>query len=153
MGDVEWLSDSQQRAWRSYIDGTNLLLSHLGEVLERDPAINLTFAEYEIMVRLEEAEGKALRMSELAAAVVHSRSRTTHTVKRLETRDYVARRASSSDGRGVEAILTDVGLAALVAAAPTHVASVREAFLDVLNPEELRRMGELMALIAERLRS
>ena len=45
----------------------------------------------------------------LADSVSHSRSRVTHTVSRMETAGLVARDACVSDGRGVEAVLTDQG--------------------------------------------
>ncbi len=49
------------------------------------------------------------------------------------------------DRRGALATLTDEGLAALVAAAPGHVAGVRRHLFDRLTPEQvgqLRRISE-----------
>ena len=40
--------------------------------------------EYEILVRLSETPDHQLRMAQLAESLAHSRSRVTHTVKRLE---------------------------------------------------------------------
>src|SRR5699024_4317623 len=94
-----WLTSAEQEAWRTFLYATTLLTDRLGEVLQSDPEIDLTLGEYEILVRLSEAERKFLRMSELADKVVHSRSRLTHTVGRMEKRGLVERVRCSEAGR------------------------------------------------------
>jgi DNA-binding MarR family transcriptional regulator len=144
-----WLTAEQQVAWRSYLLGSILL----GERLDRDlrNKHDLSLPEYEILVRLSESPQRELRMAELAHSLRHSRSRLTHTVNRLEQAGYVVRRACSSDGRGVMATLTDLGLATLVKAAPDHVASVRDHLVDVLTADEFRVVGEAFARVGARL--
>src|SRR5690349_17027845 len=115
---TRWLDPEEQRAWRSYLRASRLLDEELRRGLERH---GLSHPEYEILVRLSEAPGRVLRMSDLADDVVSSRSRLTHTVARLERDGLVARRASTCDGRGVECALTDRGFAVLSEAAHTHV--------------------------------
>ena len=70
-------------------------------------------------------------MALLADSVSHSRSRVTHTVARLEKAGLVRRAACESDGRGVEASITDKGMAQLKRAMPQ------------IDPDELR--GKLQA--------
>ena len=70
-----------------------------------------------------------------------SLSRLSRVVKRLEDRDLVRREADLSDGRFTNAILTDEGFRTIEAAAPAHVAHVRSLVIDVLSPEQLRRVG------------
>ena len=118
--DVAWLDQHQQRSWRAFLVGTTLLMDRLDRDLREQHRLSLP--EYEILVRLAEADGNRMRMAHLADSVSHSRSRVTHTVSRMETAGLVARDACLSDGRGVEAVLTDQGRAALEGAAPTHVA-------------------------------
>ena len=48
--------------------------------------------EYEVLVRLSERPGRAMRMAQLADAMAHSRSRVTHTVARMEDRGLAERR-------------------------------------------------------------
>lgn len=148
---VRWLDADEQIAWRSYLEGVARLNDHLGRKLDE---VGLSLPEYEILVRLSEAASvrHELRMSELAAAVVHSRSRLTHTVSRMEAAGLVERTADPSDGRGVRAKLTDKGMEVLVAAAPTHVTSVREGFLDVLDRDEFLALGAAMRKVADSLR-
>lgn len=140
---TRWLDLDQQRHWRHYLLGSAYLLEALTRQLEQDAG--LSFHEYELLVRLSEAEGRTLRMSELADAVVYSRSRLTHTVRRLEERGIVVRTTCAEDGRGVNCVLTDDGFAALVAAAPGHVSAVRELFVDRLSPEQFAALGDAMA--------
>ncbi len=144
--DVPWLSVEQQGWWRAYLVGAARLTEALGRQLERDAELSLS--EYEVMVRLSEVPGRTLRMAELADSLVHSRSRLTHAVSRMERRGLVERRACDSDGRGINAYLTEAGWAALVAAAPGHVRAVREHLVDRLTDAEFRTLGEAMAKVA-----
>ncbi|REF37745.1 MarR family winged helix-turn-helix transcriptional regulator [Thermasporomyces composti] len=138
MATVRWLTAEQQRVWRNYLVGTACLMERLENDLR---GIGLSLAEYEIMVRLSEAPERTLRMAELAASVHHSRSRLTHTVCRMEAMGLVERLPCPSDRRGVLARLTDAGYARLVEAAPIHVAGVREAFVDLVSPEDFAAIG------------
>ena len=147
MNDVRWLDADQQRDWRSYLLGTARLADALNRQLEEAEEISLS--EYEILVRLSESADRTIRMSELAAAVMQSRSRITHTVTRMERRGLVRRETCAADGRGVNCVLTDDGYALLVRAAPGHVEAVREHLVDLLTPEQFRALGSAMARVAE----
>src|ERR1700759_258092 len=109
---VRWLTAEQQRHWRAFLLGTTLLMERLDRDLREKHGLSLP--EYEILVRLSEAPDHSTRMAELADAVKNSRSRITHTIKRLEVDGFVVRRSCASDGRGVMACLTDQGYAKLV---------------------------------------
>ena len=140
-----WLTSAEQEAWRTFLYATTLLTDRFTEALQADPEIDLTLGEYEILVRLSEAEGRFLRMSELADKVVHSRSRLTHTISRMEKRGLVERVRSTDDGRGRQAQLTEAGITMLELAAPTHVRSVREHLLDVIGHDDLLQLGRILA--------
>ncbi len=148
-GGIRWLDDDEQRAWRSFLDGSALLSERLDRVLG---AAKLSLAEYEILVRLSERPCHELRMSELAAAVVHSKSRLTHTVSRMESAGLVRRVATPDDRRGVLCRLTCDGEGLLARTAPLHVTSVREALLDAMTREEFLTLGTAMGRVAQRLR-
>ncbi|WP_024286862.1 MarR family winged helix-turn-helix transcriptional regulator [Cellulomonas sp. KRMCY2] len=143
---VQWLTEDQQRHWRAFLLGSAQLTESLTRQLETEAGLSLS--EYEILVRLSECEDHTLRMSELAASLVHSRSRLTHTVSRLETRNLVRRQTCLDDGRGVNCVMTEVGYALLEAAAPGHVRAVRAHLVDLLTPEQFRALGEAMAIVA-----
>lgn len=147
---TRWLDEAEQRVWRAYLEGHQLLWDRLER--ELDDAGGLSLPEYEILVRLSEVDGRALRMSELADMVVSSRSRLTHTARRMEERGLVRREAYPADGRGVLCVMTDRGFEALVAAAPVHVEGVRTHLFDQMTPEEVDALGSAMTKVREHLR-
>ena len=142
--EVPWLDLEEQKAWRTYLFTTTRLKDHLSQTLEQDPRIDLSLPEYEILVRLSESESDCVRMSDLAQQVVHSRSRLTHTVARMEKRGLVARERSVSDGRGRVAVLTAAGRELLEQAAPVHVRSVREFLLEPLGREDFLELARIL---------
>jgi DNA-binding MarR family transcriptional regulator len=151
MGQIRWLSASEQRAWRAYLEATTLLFDALDRQLQRDSA--MPHAYYEILVRLSEADGRRLRMSELADATRSSRSRLSHAVARLEERAWLERVECPTDKRGQIAVLTDAGFAALEAAAPGHVAAVRKHLIDQLTPEQVAQLEQIGSVVVAALES
>lgn len=143
--DTPWLDADQQQWWRSYMGGTTVLIDQLDRDLRA--AHDLSMAEYEILVRLSEAEDRSIRMAELAAAVSHSRSRITHTIARLERDGIVRRTASCTDGRGVSAVLTDHGYEVLGQAAHTHVRGVHEYLVSSCSREDLEAVGRVFEAV------
>lgn len=139
-----WLTAEEQRAWRTILYSVSSLLQGLSDVLESDPSIDLSMSEYEILVRLSEAEGGRVRMSDLADQIVHSRSRLTHTVARLEKRGLIERVRAACDGRGREAALTEAGMDLLRRAAPGHVQSVRDLVLDRVGTADFLELGRIL---------
>ncbi len=61
------------------------------------------------------------------------------------------REPDPADGRFINAILTDKGFQVLAEAAPGHVAQVRSLVIDVLSPEQLRRLGSFADRIMSRI--
>lgn len=145
--EAPWLGIEQQKAWRTFLFTTTRVREQLSQVLEQAPDIDLTFAEYEILVRLSEGHDQRIRMSDLADHVVHSRSRLTHTVARLEKRGLVTRERCTSDGRGRMAVLTDDGRALLEQAAPLHVRSVRALLIDGVGEEGFLQLGQILSAL------
>jgi DNA-binding MarR family transcriptional regulator len=146
---TRWLDAEQQRTWRAYLVGTTLLMDRLDRDLRE--LHDLSLPEYEILVRLSEAPDHRMRMAQLAGSISHSRSRVTHTVARLEKDGLVNRSACVSDGRGVEAVLTEEGLKRLEAAAPTHVDGVRQFLVDLAGVEDLAAVGRVFNAVADEL--
>jgi len=146
---VRWLNSEQQKSWRAYIMGTELLQHQLDRELREEH--DISFSEYEILVRLSEAEGGRMRMAILADAMSHSRSRVTHTISRMEKADLVTRKASDADGRGVEAVMTEEGRRVLTEAAPTHVRGVREHLVDLASRSDFAALGRIFNEVSDRL--
>jgi DNA-binding MarR family transcriptional regulator len=146
---TRWLDAQQQHTWRAYLVGTTLLMDRLDRDLREQHDVSMP--EYEILVRLSEAPGRRMRMAELAGSISHSRSRVTHTVARLERDGLVVRTACASDGRGVEAVLTDEGFARLESAAHTHVEGVRRLLLELATEEDYAAVGRVFNAVADNL--
>ena len=142
---TQWLDADEQDAWREYLRASRMLEA----VLDNDLQVHgLQLSEYEIISVLSDAPGLRLRMSEIAEAVVQSRSRLTHTAGRLEKRGWVRREACVGDRRGVELVLTQSGQAEIARMAPTHVGSVRNNLVSHLSREDFRALGRFMAAVS-----
>ncbi|MDQ6873697.1 MAG: MarR family transcriptional regulator [Actinomycetota bacterium] len=146
-----WLSGDEQRVWRAFLEAHRLLADELEREMQR--AAGMPHAYYEVLVRLSEADGRALRMSELAERSRSSRSRLSHAVGRLEEAGWVRRQACPTDARGAVAVLTDEGFAALEAAAPGHVEAVRRHLFDPLTPAQVSQLGDISRAVREHLLS
>src|SRR5580692_4754439 len=120
---MNWLTAEEQAAWRSVVALLIRLPAALEAELQRDAGIS-SF-EYMVLSGLSEAENRTLRMSDLAAMASGSLSRLSHVVSRLEKRGWVRREACPGDGRFVNAVLTDEGMAKVIETAPGHVEAVR----------------------------
>jgi DNA-binding MarR family transcriptional regulator len=63
----------------------------------------------------------------------------------------VRRERDPADGRFTVAVLTEKGFRTLAEAAPGHVAHVRSPVIDVVSPEQLRRLGQAADRIMSRV--
>ena len=144
---ARWLTDGEVDSWLSLVRLMTWLPWSIDQQLRRDS--NLGMVEYQVMARLSQSPERTLRMSALADLANASLSRLSHLVKRLEERGLTRREPDPADGRFTNAILTEQGFQALAEAAPGHVAHVRSLVVDVLSPEQLRRLG----LAADRIMS
>lgn len=144
---VRWLSGAEQAAWRGWIDASRRVLAATDRQLKDDAG--LTTDDYEVFVRLSEADEQRLRMSELAASVTNSPSRLSQRIDRLSRNGYVERVRCADDARVWWVELTAAGRAKLEATAPGHVNEVRRVFVDQLSAEEI----DVLALVLPRLAS
>ena len=101
----------------------------------------LTTFEYLVLANLSEADERTLRMSELASSANSSLSRLSHVVRRLADNGLVVKRVCAEDGRVSVVELTKAGMRRVSAAAPLHVAKVRELVVEPLTKAELMRLG------------
>ncbi|MEU6746767.1 MarR family transcriptional regulator [Spirillospora sp. NPDC046719] len=149
MTETRWLAPEEQRSWRAFGLATRLLLDRLERDLQEAAGMPPTY--YELLVLLSEAPDRTMRMSELARWTHSKPSRITHAIGKLEKAGWVRREHLASDRRGWLAVLTDDGLAALRAAAPRHVESVRTHLIDVLTPEEVKQLGDISETLLKHL--
>ncbi len=149
-GGERWLDPAEMAAWLAFLEVSHLLERAIEQQLRQDAG--LSHAQYEILSRLEAADGGALRMSELADVIVVSRSGLTYQITQLEKAGLVRRERCPSDERGVLAILTSAGRGALTRAAPGHLRVVRDNLIDALTPAQREALTEGLAAARARLR-
>ena len=116
---VEELTGTELGAWRGLLRVHAALVRELDA--ELDAAHDLPLSSYDVLIYLQAAPGRRLRMAELADSVLLSRSGVTRLVDRLEREGLIVRDTCASDGRGLYAVLTDEGEALLASARPTHL--------------------------------
>ncbi|MFC5993970.1 MarR family winged helix-turn-helix transcriptional regulator [Pseudonocardia hispaniensis] len=128
-------------SWRAFLRAHATITRALETELVAEQRLSL--ASYDVLVQLAEAPQRTLRMTELAAAVLLSRSGVTRIVDRLERAGMVRRSAVEGDGRGVAATLTESGLSRLRIAARTHLAGVVTHFVDRLGADEMAALERI----------
>jgi DNA-binding MarR family transcriptional regulator len=133
---ADQLTPVELGAWRGLLRVHSALVKSLDAQLAA--AHDLPLSSYEVLITLEAAPGRKLRMSELADSVLLSRSGMTRLVDRLERDGLLERDHCTADGRGCFAVLTAKGLEAVAEARRTHLSGVRERFLSQFADDELR---------------
>jgi DNA-binding MarR family transcriptional regulator len=134
--------DWRVAAWRSLLRTHAHLLRRLEQDLQSNRLIAM--ASYDVLVQLVEAPEFRLRMSELAEAVLLSRSGLTRLVDRMQREGLVERVPDPGDARGLFTVLTTKGRDALRNASVVHLAGVSELVFDRLTDDELRQLQFLM---------
>ena len=133
-------------AWQAFLRASIRLMERLDAELAGH---GISLADYEILVHLSGEPAGELRMTELAARTLVSRSGLTRRLDRLVDSGLVERRSCPTDRRGVFAVLTDGGRARLEAAAPTHVEGVRRHFISQLRGQDLQALDTSLNAVVE----
>ena len=135
--------------------GAYFALRSAGERLQRAVAgqlreFSLSEVQFCVLATLHH-EPVGRRMSELAEALVVSRSGLTYQVAQLEGRDLVARSGDGADERSVIVRLTEQGRQLIERVLPGHVDLVRDSFLDLIDPGETRMLADVLGRVAAHL--
>jgi DNA-binding MarR family transcriptional regulator len=133
-------------AWQAFLRASIRLMDRLDAELDSH---GLSLADYEILVHLSGEAAGELRMTELAARTLVSRSGLTRRLDRLVDSGLVERRNCPTDRRGVFAVLTDDGRRRLKQAAPTHVEGVRRHFISQLAGQDLPGLTASLNAVVE----
>jgi DNA-binding MarR family transcriptional regulator len=123
-----------EQAWRALLQAHATLMRQLDTDLRKDTGLPL--ADFDVLAQLANADGE-LRMTELAARTLLSRSGLTRRVAKLADEGLVRRANSTEDGRGVVVALTDAGVARVTETVPAHLRGVSKLFVDRLDDQEL----------------
>jgi DNA-binding MarR family transcriptional regulator len=144
-GLARW-SDTHADAWVGLLETHKRLTRALEAELEAEHGLSLSGLE--LMGRLAAAEGRILRLSQLADLTGLSLSRVSRIMDVLEERKLVERRLCPEDGRARNAWLTGHGLKLLRAAQATHFAGVQRRFFDHMEPEEVAALAATFSRFA-----
>ena len=136
-------------AWELYFTTTARLTERIEAALKCQSGLSMP--EYSVLLMTDRAGEAGIRPSVLAHKVVFSRSRLTHTMKRLESRDLISRRPCQGDGRGGLVFLTDAGKRLFDEAAIVHRDVIRRLFLNEISPEEIDMLTGLFSRVSERI--
>ena len=118
--------------------------------LERALAVHqLPLAWYDVLLELNAADGRRLRMSELGSRVVLSRERVSRVVDELERAGLVRREPNPDDRRSLFAVLTEEGRERLRAAAPAYLAGIEEHYTRHLDDEEIGVLSRALTRVLE----
>ena len=132
-------SPTELGAWRGFLRAHAELVRALdAELRERH---DLPLAWYDVLVVLEEARGRKLRMTELSDSLLLTPSGVTRLVDRMSAEGLLRRERCDSDRRGYFALASEEGRARLDEARPTHRRGVRRLFLSAFESQELATLA------------
>jgi DNA-binding MarR family transcriptional regulator len=143
--EPRWLDSDEQRDWLAFASVLVRLPNALDAQLQHDAGIS--HYEYFVLAGLSMAEGRTLRMSDLAEFTEGTLPRLSNVATRLEKRGWLRRTPDPADGRYTLASLTDEGWEKVKASAPGHVEEVRRLVFDPLTKAQQRQLRGLSTRI------
>lgn len=138
---TRWLEEEELQAWMALAAMLTKLPAAMDRQLQRDAG--LTHFEYRVLIGLDRAPERTLRMGQLADFTASQLPRLSQVATRLERRGWLARHPDPTDGRSTLVSLTDAGMAKLKVSAPGHVTAVRRLVFDSLSATQVRQMAQI----------
>jgi DNA-binding MarR family transcriptional regulator len=126
-------------AWGALLQVHATVVPVLDQRLVTEVGMPLRF--YDVLLEVAAAEGRKLRMTDLADRVVLSRTRVSRLVDEMATAGLLVREQNPQDGRSAYAALTDLGLRRYRQAAPVYLAGIEEHFAQRLDDGQLEALA------------
>jgi DNA-binding MarR family transcriptional regulator len=123
------------------------VLRELHHSLDAEERIAVT--EFDVLITLDNAPGKAMRMTDLAGATMLSSGGMTRLVGRLEKRGFLLRTPDLDDARAFRATLTAAGEKKLADARVTHDAVLDRLIAPHITPRELRALERALGSVLD----
>ncbi|WP_426309808.1 MarR family winged helix-turn-helix transcriptional regulator [Cellulosimicrobium sp. E-16] len=142
MGIADDAVEVRAQGWRTLAALHGLIDAALERALQSEH--DLSVVEYTVLDALSRQDGWHMRMQQLARAAALSPSATTRLVNRLEDRGLLTRILCQDDRRGIYTELTPAGEALLLAARPTHDATLESALHDATQAPELASLVDAL---------
>lgn len=143
-----WLEPDEQQSWRAFVTMQTQLNAYLARDIQAHTALSMP--DFAVLVALTDA-CRGVRAFSLAETLQWEKSRLSHHLARMERRGLVTRGGCAEDGRGQQVAVTPAGRAAIEAAAPHHVETVRRVIFDALTPDEVAALGAISRRVLDRL--
>jgi len=147
MSDQPGLTDDEVSVWRSFYAMRRTLDRALDLQLQRDS--NLSASEYEVLLAINIAPERRLRITEIATTIGWEKSRVSHLVTRMEKRELIDRTRCDTDGRSTWIGLTADGRRAVLGGLRGHSAAIRRYFFDVLEADEGQQLTALSSRVVD----
>jgi DNA-binding MarR family transcriptional regulator len=144
------LTGEELEAWRSFYSMRRGLERALDLQLQRDSQISAS--EYEVLMVINGAEGRQLRIRDIAMSIGWEKSRVSHLVARMEKRELLGRAECPNDLRGSLITLSATGRRAVIGATRGHVAAIRQYFFDVLQNDDVERLAGISQRVVGAIR-
>ena len=141
----------QLGAYFALIEVTSLLRHAIEQQLRE--AGDLTFVQFQVLMRLNQSPTGSHRMTDLADAIVHSRSGLTYQAGLLEKAGLITRSPSPDDERGVTVTITDAGRALLGTVLPGHEEVVTRLLFEPLSRDDAKTLAGLLTPVRDHMRS
>jgi len=137
------ISEPGLQAWVRFLRAHAALTRELSARLEAQHG--LTLSDYDVLIQLYHAPGRAMRRVDIARQVLLTASGITRLLDGLERAGLVAKKPCASDARVTYAVLTDEGVAKCEAARNSHLADVEELFAGNFEASERAALADLLA--------
>jgi DNA-binding MarR family transcriptional regulator len=134
--------DPEVAAWRALLIAHSRLVPALEKDLRAAGQVSLPW--YDVLLELNAAPGRRLRMTELGERAVLSRTRVSRVVDELAAAELAERQPDAADGRSSFAVLTPAGRNALRRAWPVYREAIRRHLGAQLTPQQCREMATLL---------
>ncbi|WP_393054455.1 MarR family winged helix-turn-helix transcriptional regulator [Streptomyces sp. LN549] len=149
MDEPRWLDEREQRAWRSLMKMQDGLSAYIERQLRTHSG--LSASDYQVLAHLSEAPEGRLRSFALGDVLRWEKSRLSQHLTRMQNRDLIRRERCETDQRGAVVVITEHGRTLVEAAAPLHLADVRNALIDHVTPAQMDLLIELGDQVEARL--
>jgi len=127
-------SSDRAAAWAALLRTHAAVLPKLARALAE---VGLPISWYDVLLVLNAAPERRLRMSELGRAAVVSREQVSRVVTELERAGLVERQPNPDDKRSSFAAITPLGRTRLRSAAPAYLEAIDRHFTSHLEEQEV----------------
>jgi DNA-binding MarR family transcriptional regulator len=141
----------QLGAYFALVEVSDLLRYAIEQQLRE--AGGLTFVRFQILMRLRLSPTGSHRMTDLADAIVYSRSALTYQAGLLEKTGLVTRTPTPGDERGITVTITDAGRALLAKVMPGHTQVVSNLLFEPLSRGDAQALAGLLTPVRDHMRS